>query len=337
MFAFWRRSCRPAQLALLALALSTQAALAETKVVRLAEQHGLHYLPMQIMIDQKLIEKRAAKAGIIDLQASMVKLGGGTAVNDALLSDSADFVAAGTGPLLKMWDRTKGNLDVRAIAGLVCLPMKLVTNRPELKSLDDLSEKDRIAVPGVKVSIQSVVLQMYAKKKYGDAGRFDPWTVNMKHPDAVAALLSGQSHISAHFSVPPFIQMATKDKSIRTVATSYEIVGGKHTQLSIFNTKKFKDDNPKVFRAVYDALEDAMRIIAKDKKAAAALYLKLSGSKEDLALIEETLNDPDLDFTTTPYKIMDFANFLHETGGIKNKPASWKDLYWETVHDLPGS
>ena len=297
---------------------------------------GCTTLPMQIMIDQKLVEKHAAKAGIKELQVTMVKLGSGAAVNDALLSDSADFVAAGTGPLLKMWDRTKGNLEVRAIAGLVCLPMKLVTNRAELKSLDDLSDKDRIAVPGVKVSIQSVVLQMYAKKKFDDAGRFDPWTVNMRHPDAVAALLSGQSHITAHFSVPPFIQMATKEKSIRTIATSYEIVGGKHTQLSIFNTKKFKDDNPKAFRAVYDALEEAMQIV-KDKKAAAALYLKLSGSKEDPALIEETLNDPDLDFTTTPYKVMEFANFLHETGGIKNKPASWKDSYWETVHHLPGS
>ena len=88
---------------------------------------------------------------------------------------------------------------------------------------------------------------------------------------------------------------------------------------------------------VYDALEEAMRIIAKDKKAAAAVYIKLSGSKEDPALIEEILNDPELEFTTTPRRVMDFANFLYETGGLKNKPASWKELYWETVHNLPGS
>lgn len=337
MSSFVRPARRSAVWVCAGLCLSASAAVAETKVVRLAEQHGLHYLPMQLMIEQKLVEKHAAKAGITHVQASLVKLGGATAVNDALLSDSADFVAGGTGPLLKIWDKTKGNLEVRAIGGLVCLPMKLNTNRADVKSLDDLSEKDRIAVPGVKVSIQSVVLQMYAKKKFGDPWRFDPWTVNMKHPDAVAALLSGQSHITAHFAVPPFIQLEAREKSIRTIATSYDIVGGKHTQISIYNTKKFKDDNPKVFRAVYDALEEAMQIIAKDKKAAAALYLKLSGSKEELALIEETLNDPDLDFTTTPHKIMEFANFLHETGGIKNKPASWHDLYWETVHNLPGS
>lgn len=337
MSPFWHQLRRPAILAGVVLGLSAQTVLAETKVVRLAEQHGLHYLPLQIMLDQKLIEKHADQAGIKELQATLVKLGSGAAVNDALLSDSADFVAGGTGPLLKMWDRTKGNLEVRAIAGLVCLPMKLNTNRPEVKSLKDLTEKDRIAVPGVKVSIQAVVLQMAGKKLFGDAGRFDPWTVNMRHPDAVAALLSGQSHITAHFAVPPFIQMATKKPSIHTIASSYEIVGGKHTQLSIFNTKKFRDDNPKVFRAVYDALEEAMQIIAKDKKAAVALYLKLSGSKEDPALIEEALNDPELDFTTTPHKVMEFANFLHETGGLKNKPASWKDLYWDTVHHLPGS
>jgi NitT/TauT family transport system substrate-binding protein len=178
---------------------------------------------------------------------------------------------------------------------------------------------------------------MAGKKLFNDPGRFDPWTVSMKHPDAVASLLSGQSQITAHFAVPPFDQMEARDKAVHTVTSSYDIVGGKHTQISIFNTKKFRDDNPKVFRAVYDALQEAMQIIAKDKKAAAALYLKLSGSKEDPALIEATLNDPDLDFTATPHKVMEFANFLHETGGIKNKPASWKDLYWETAHDLPGS
>lgn len=34
---------------------------------------------------------------------------------------------------------------------------------------------------------------------------------------------------------------------------------------------------------------------------------------------------------------MPFADFMYRTGGIKEKPASWKDLFWENVHSKPGS
>src|SRR5690606_21280212 len=88
---------------------------AQTKEVRLAEQFGLHYLPLQVMVQQKLIEKHGSKLGVDDMKVTLVKLGSGGAVNDALLSGSVDFAAGGTGPLLKLWDRSRGNLDVRAI------------------------------------------------------------------------------------------------------------------------------------------------------------------------------------------------------------------------------
>jgi NitT/TauT family transport system substrate-binding protein len=29
--------------------------------------------------------------------------------------------------------------------------------------------------------------------------------------------------------------------------------------------------------------------------------------------------------------------FLHAIGSVKNKPASWKDLFFEEAHGLPGS
>jgi NitT/TauT family transport system substrate-binding protein len=36
----------------------------------------------------------------------VVKLSGGSAVNDALLSGNIDIAGAGVGPLLTLWDRT---------------------------------------------------------------------------------------------------------------------------------------------------------------------------------------------------------------------------------------
>jgi hypothetical protein len=36
-------------------------------------------------------------------------------------------------------------------------------------------------------------------------------------------------------------------------------------------------------------------------------------------MIEEILDDPSLQFTTTPHKMMEFATFMHEMGRLKNK------------------
>ena len=47
--------------------------------------------------------------------------------------------------------------------------------------------------------------------------------------------------------------------------------------------------------------------------------------------------DPDVDYTTTPAKVMDFAGFMHKVGRIKRLPASWKDYFFPAVHDLKGS
>lgn len=332
-----RRVCAILTALVVAAFLLPASASAEKTEVRLAQQFGLPFLPLQVMIHNKLIEKYAAKAGLGNVKVTIVSLGGGAAVNDALLSGSIDFAAGGTGPLLTLWDKTRGNLDVRGIGALVNIPMLLNANRPEVKSLKDFTEKDRIAVPAVRVSIQAVVLQMAGKKLFNDPSHFDRLTVTMKHPDAAAALLGGHSFISAHFAVPPFSYIELKSPKIHTVVSSYDIVGGKHMQDALYTTKKFMDENPKLSQAVYDALHAAMDVINKDKKQAARIYLDVSKSKASPAFIEKILNNPDIEYTTTPSRVMEFATFLHESGRLKHLPKSWKDVFWKTVDKLPGS
>ncbi len=60
-------------------------------------------------------------------------------------------------------------------------------------------------------------------------------------------------------------------------------------------------------------------------------------SKEAEADILAILNDPQVQFTMTPAETMKFADFMHSVGTLKNKPTSWKDLFFPEIHDLPGS
>jgi NitT/TauT family transport system substrate-binding protein len=181
-------------------------------------------------------------------------------------------------------------------------------------------------------------MQMYAQEKYGpaQATRFDKFTVSMAHPDAVVALLSG-SGISAHFSSPPFHQRERKDPRVRTILNSDDVMGGSTTFTMISTTSKFRLANPQIFAAVLKALEEANRRIMSDKTMAADLLVTSEGGGLTRDEIIEVLGDPRVKFTTTPENVMKYAAFMYGAGSLKNRPSSWKDLFFSEIHGAPGS
>ncbi|GBE42668.1 MAG TPA: ABC transporter substrate-binding protein [Rhizobiales bacterium] len=314
----------------------------ETNQVRFAQQFGLLYLPMHVVVDKKMVQSCASKAGLGDIKVTMHRFSGGAAVNQALLSGNVDFAAGGIGPLLKLWDKTKGRLNVRAMTTLSAMPLKLNTNDPRVKKIEDYVglTDHKIATPSVKVSIQAVVLQMAAKKKWGakEAFKLDPLTVSMKHPTAVAALLAGGQSVRSHFATLPTSYQELQSGKIHNVLTSYDVLGGRHSTVAMYNMEKWKKSNPKLYNCVYTSYGEAIKWINGDKKAAAALYKRFTKSKLKLADIEKMVGDPnEMLYSQTPERTMEFAKFMYSIGSIKNMPASWKDYYWENSYDQDGS
>lgn len=320
-----------------ALAVSGPAvpARAEVKEVRLAKQHGLGYLPLIVMEEQKLIEKQARAAGLGDLKVTWATLGGGSATNDALLSGSVDYISSGVTPMILLWAKSGGS--VKGVAGLDTTPLFLNSTNPAVRSVKDFTEKDRIALPSVKISIQAVLLQMAAAQAFGPEGyaKLDPLTVTMKHPDGMAALLSGRSEITAHFTNPPFMYQELDDKRVRTVLDSRDVVGGPHTTLVLATTTDFHDKNRKTYAAVLAALEEAVAYIQKDKRGAAEIYLKATRTKESLNDLQAQIAKSS--FSTTPHNITRFSDFMYQTGSIKVKPRVWKELFFSNIHQTKGS
>jgi NitT/TauT family transport system substrate-binding protein len=321
--------------ALLTAAFAARAEVAELKV---AEQYGIGYLPLMVMEDQKLVEKYAKEAGV-DLKVTWAKFAGGNVMNDALLSDSLHFATGGVAPMVTLWAKTRSNYEVKAVAALDSMPLYLNSRNPAVKSLKDFTDKDKIALPAVKVSIQAVTLQMAAEQAFG-AGQYnklDRLTVSMSHPDGQAALLSGTSEVTAQFSAPPFQFQQLENPAIHKVIDSYTVLGGPATFNLIWTTSKFRNDNPKVYAAFVKALDEAMAMINRDKKWAAEAYLRVSKDKDSVEDIVKMLNDPQVRFTTTPQNVLKYVDFMNKTGAIKVKPASWKDLFFPNAHALPGS
>jgi len=327
---------------LIAFALATAwlspASSAELAELNIAQQYGIGYLSLMVMEEQKLIEKHAKAAGV-EVKVNWAKFAGGNVMNDALLSGSLHFASGGVGPLITIWARTKGNLDVKAVAALDSMPLYLNTRNPSVKTIKDFTEKDKIALPAVKVSVQAVTLQMAAEKAFGEGqhGKLDALTVSMSHPDAQTALLSGQSEVTAHFGSPPFQYQQLKRPGIHQVLSSTDVLGGPTTFNVVWTTSKFRNENPKLYAAFVSALEEATAYINKDKTAAAEAYLRISKDKDSVADILAMLNDPAIVFTMAPQNIMAYANFMAKIGMIKAKPESWKDMFFPNVHGLAGS
>ena len=307
--------------------------------IRLAKQYGISYLPLEVMEVRHLIEARAKQAGLGTIKVEWSQLSSGAPMNDALLSGNLDVVSGGVGPLLTIWSKTKGNYNVKAAASLNSMPLYLNTINAKVKTIKDFTPADRIALPAVKVSIQAVTLQMAAEQAFGPgkANALDALTVSMAHPDGMAAMMSGKSEISAHFGSAPFMYQELADKRVHRVLNSYDVLGGHSTFNLVWTTAKFHDQNPKLYKAFFDALNDAMAFINGDKKAAAELWIAAEHSKLALPFVQRILDDPENVYTTVPQNVMKYATFMHKVGAIKAAPAAWTELFFPEIQGAKGS
>jgi len=316
-------------------ALSASAEVAE---VKLMSQYGIGYMQLTVMKAEKLVEKHLARNGLSNSKVTWATLGAGAAANDALLSGQLHMAAGGTGPAIILWDRTRSTMDVRGVAALSSMPNLLVTRNPNIKSIKDFTEKDRIAMAGAGSSVQTTYLQMAAAREFGidNFKKLNPMMVNLAHPDGLRAMLSGSGEIQSQFTSPPF-QNTAIESGARPVLNSYDIMGGPNTFLMVWSTSKFRVENPRSYKSVLDALREATDFINANKRKAAELYVAEGGGKENVEKILAIMNDPQIRYTLAPERILPFAQFMHQVGTLKTKPASWKDLFFPDIYELSGS
>jgi NitT/TauT family transport system substrate-binding protein len=320
-------------------AIMASAAHAETSEVTLARQFGIGYLPLTVMNVNGLVQKHLKQAGLNDTKVTWSRFGSGSAANDALLSGKLDFASGGTGPAIILWDKTRNNAKVHGVAALSSMPNMLVSAAPEIKSLKDFTDKDKIAMAGAGSSVQTVYLQMAVAKEWGmeNYKKMNPHMVNLPHPEGLNAMLSGSAGIRSTFTTPPFQYIALEKPGVHVVLNSYDVMGGANTFLMVWGTDKFRTENPKTFKAVLGALNEATEWINAEPRKAAELYVKDTGGKDSVDEIEKMIRDPQIHYTLAPERILPYAQFMNDVGTIKNRPKAWSDLFFPEIHNLKGS
>lgn len=326
------------RLGLLALlSLSTLgSARAEITTLRIGLQYGLVYLPVVVAQSEGLISKHAAELGVPNLEVSLTRFSGSTAMNDALLSGSVELGTLGTGGALIAWDKTRGRQHIKSIGALSAITYTLFTNKPSIASFKDFTPDDKIAVPAFNAP-QAIMLRVAAERFLGDRSKADPLMISLPHPDATAALLAGRA-IAGYFATPPFSQVVARDPRMKAVMTSRDLLGGEDpTAATLSASQSFVDDNPKVAQATMLGLEDAARLIASDPKRAAAIYLASEKVSLPAEEIQRILTDGSIAYSVAPQGIVAFARHMAAQGQLRKVPESWKELFFPLIGDRKGS
>src|SRR3954452_12711869 len=314
-------------------------ALAEASTLRISRGYGIHYLPLYVVEEHKLIEKHAAAQGLGAVKVEWSAIDGGNNINVAMLSRSLDIASIGVPGFLTLWAKAKGNpqVEVVGLAGVGGGSLYLNSRNPKIKTLADFTDQDRIALPGIKTSYAAFILQMAAAKEFGDENynKLDHLTVGMPYPEATAALISGGTEITAHVASPPFSYMELDQPGIHRVFNSNDVTG-EVTVIMAFTTRQFYEQNPRLIGAFLAALKEAAEFATRDKRGAAQIYLRQTAAKTSEEQLMRILDDPDTKFSVAPTGVMKFAEFMSRVGVLKLRPGSWKELFVPELHGVPG-
>lgn len=298
--------------------------------LRIGQQFGIVYLLLDVAQERGLIEQQAKAAGI-EVTVESRQLSGGAAINDALLSGAIDIAGAGTGPLFTIWDRTRGRQDVRGVASLGNFPYQLISNAPHVRSIDDLGQNDRIALPAVGVSVQARILQYASAQRWGQAQalKFDPLQVALPHPDAASAIISGNTEVDTHFSTPPYQQQElARNPKAHVILDSYQVLGGPSSATVLYATARFQKDNPKLYHAFIAALDEAARFVTAHPEEAADIFTKRNPDT-DRALVLQVLRDRQVQFKVVPQNTLKLGQFMQRVGAIKQAPTAVGDYFFD--------
>jgi NitT/TauT family transport system substrate-binding protein len=306
------------------------------EAVRIGIGYGLAFLPTYICDDLKLVEKYGREAKL-DLTASYPRFPGAGPLQDAIASGAIDMGPYGLAPLLAQWEEAKNTpRQILVVSGLTTLPLSLLTNRANLRSLADLKPADRIALPAATAP-QRYLLQMQSEKQFGEFDRLKKQMVVAAPSDAVAALMSGGGP-AAYFASAPYTEIALEDGRVRKVLTSAEVIGGKASFLVMGATRGYILTHPKVPEAIGKAMQEAARIIRDDPHRAAQIYLAHEPSKAlSGATIDAVITDIRDEFGSAVYGVQAFADFLGRHGELKSPPHSWKEIVAPALYESPST
>jgi NitT/TauT family transport system substrate-binding protein len=305
--------------------------------VRIGLGYGFAFLPLYVCEDLKLVEKQA-KAAHLDVATKFQRFASGGEVHAALASGQIDIAPFGTAPLVAGAVAAKETgRQIVAVSGITSLPLTLLSNQTNERSIADLKPSDRIAVPTL-TSPQMYLLQMQSEKTFGKFDRLRNQIVMLSHPQAIAALADNNGQATAYFSSPPFTQIALRVANVHAILSSSDVMNGKSSFLILAALRSYINAQPQVAELITKAIDEAARFIRDDPKRAAQIYLTHEPSAAlNAAAAEAIIRETKEEFGSSVYGVQATADFMARMGELKGSLRSWKDIAAPALLNSPST
>lgn len=289
-----------------------------TAKLTIAHQYGMAYAPLEIMKQQKLIEKHYD--GTVEIE--WTTLNSGSAITEGFASGSVDVGAMGVAPAITA---VTSGVPVKICSNMSAQPHKLMTNDPSIKTLKDVGS-EQIALVNIG-SIQHILLAMAAEEQLGDAHALDNNIVAMAHPDGMTSLLSGSVKLQLTTSPYTFKEEAEGMTEVEAIESVWP--AGNSFIVALASTK-LQEENPELYDAVVAALAEAIDFINNNKEEAAEMLCE--AEDVDAATMLEWLNDPACVYMTETKGVLDMAKFMIDAGFLDHDELqSLVDLAFDNV------
>lgn len=284
----------------------------------IAHQYGIAYAPLEIMKQQKLIEKHYD-----GVEVEWSTLNSGSAINEGFLSGDIDVGAMGVGPAVT---GVTSGVPYKICSNMSAQPHKIMTNNPNIKSLKDITD-EKIALVNIG-SIQHILLAMAAKEQLGDAHALDENIAAMAHPDGMSSLISGS--VDCHLTTSPYVFKEAEEDGITEVEALESVWPSGNSFIVAVASTDLQENNPELYDAVVAALAEAIDYINNNTAEAAEMLCE--AEDVDAATMEKWLTDKDCAYSTETKGVMDMANFMAEEGFLENEgPKDFSDLAFDNV------
>lgn len=287
--------------------------------ISIAEQFGLAYAPLQIMKENKILEKNYPGVNI-----NWKQLGNTAAIREVMLSNQVEVGFMAIPPFLIGLDK---GMEWKIASGLSESPVALVTNSENIKSISDFSVKDRIALPQPG-SIQHMLLAMECEKEFGDAKKLDDLLVTLAHPDGMNALLSAKD-ITAHFTTPPYLFKELEQNNIHQILDGKEAIGVDFTFVVGVTTNKFHDTKPELYSAFIKSLKESIQFMQRNPNKAADILAPIY--KLSKAEVFKYITHSDMAYTDEVKGVNEFAKFMKRNNYISKEYNEKNSTMWDDV------
>ena len=286
--------------------------------ITIAYQYGMAYAPLQILKEQKLIEKYYP-----DVTVNWQVLNSGSAITEGIAANSVDIGAMGVAPAITAIMR---GVPCKIFSAMSSQPHKILSNNPAINNLSDITPETKIALVNIG-SIQHILLAMAAEKELGDARALDNNILAMSHPDGMTALLAGS--VECQLTTSPYVFKAEAEGSIHSLSSISEVWPEGNSFIVALASQKLHDENPELYKAVTDALAEAIDYMNENQEDVAALLCENEGV--DQATMLSWLQDSACGYSTETVGVMQMAEFMESAGFIEKAPESYSDLVYENV------